>query len=154
MKKLLTKPPLSAILIERQVRSLTGQVKMQVWRNWQTRMVQVHMSASSCRFKSCHLHQKIQRDPCGQAGFFDFRTGLELIRVPVSYTKTGRHWKGSAVFYFFTIHFSLHCSVLHRLAVRRESYVLPTPWSPLPRRSVRGRAPLALAHPSRKFTKR
>ena len=29
----------------------------QVWRNWQTRMVQVHMSASSCRFKSCHLHQ-------------------------------------------------------------------------------------------------
>ena len=31
---------------------------MQVWRNWQTRMVQVHMSASSCRFKSCHLHQE------------------------------------------------------------------------------------------------
>ena len=29
----------------------------QVWRNWQTRMVQVHMSASSCRFKSCYLHQ-------------------------------------------------------------------------------------------------
>ena len=34
------------------------QLKMQVWRNWQTRMVQVHMSASSCRFKSCHLHQE------------------------------------------------------------------------------------------------
>ena len=31
---------------------------MQVWRNWQTRMVQVHMNASSCRFKSCYLHQK------------------------------------------------------------------------------------------------
>ena len=30
---------------------------MQVWRNWQTRMVQVHMNASSCRFKSCYLHQ-------------------------------------------------------------------------------------------------
>ena len=46
--------------------------------------------------------------------------------------KNGRHWKRSAGFYFFTIHFSLHCSVLHRLAVRRESYVLPTPWSRLP----------------------
>ena len=31
---------------------------MQVWRNWQTRMVQVHMNASSCRFKSCYLNQK------------------------------------------------------------------------------------------------
>ena len=31
---------------------------MQVWRNWQTRMVQVHMNASSCRFKSCYLHQR------------------------------------------------------------------------------------------------
>ena len=28
-----------------------------------------------------------------------------------------------------------------------RSYVLPTPWSRLPARSVRGRAPLALAHP-------
>ena len=33
---------------------------MQVWRNWQTRMVQVHMNASSCRFKSCYLHQNNQ----------------------------------------------------------------------------------------------
>ena len=28
-----------------------------------------------------------------------------------------------------------------------ESFHIPTPWSPLPRRSVRGRAPPALAHP-------
>ena len=35
-----------------------GKKNMQVWRNWQTRMVQVHMNASSCRFKSCYLHQK------------------------------------------------------------------------------------------------
>ena len=30
---------------------------------------------------------------------------------------------------------------------RWEGFIRPTPWSPLPRRSVRGRAPLALAHP-------
>ena len=29
---------------------------MQVWRNWQTRTVQVRMRAISCRFKSCYLH--------------------------------------------------------------------------------------------------
>ena len=32
---------------------------LQVWRNWQTRMVQVHVKAISCRFKSCYLHQFI-----------------------------------------------------------------------------------------------
>ena len=29
---------------------------MRIWRNWQTRMVQVHMNANSCRFKSCYPH--------------------------------------------------------------------------------------------------
>ena len=33
-------------------------IDMQVWRNWQTRMVQVHMKAISCRFKSCYLHHE------------------------------------------------------------------------------------------------
>ena len=33
---------------------------MQVWRNWQTRMVQVHVKAISCRFKSCYLHQTVE----------------------------------------------------------------------------------------------
>ena len=33
-------------------------IDMQVWRNWQTRTVQVRMRAISCRFKSCYLHQK------------------------------------------------------------------------------------------------
>nr|DAX99717.1 MAG TPA: hypothetical protein [Caudoviricetes sp.] len=32
------------------------QFNKQVWRNWQTRMVQVHVKAISCRFKSCYLH--------------------------------------------------------------------------------------------------
>ena len=31
---------------------------MRIWRNWQTRMVQVHVKAISCRFKSCYPHQK------------------------------------------------------------------------------------------------
>lgn len=34
------------------------QFNKQVWRNWQTRMVQVHVKAISCRFKSCYLHQQ------------------------------------------------------------------------------------------------
>ena len=29
---------------------------MRIWRNWQTRMVQVHVKAISCRFKSCYPH--------------------------------------------------------------------------------------------------
>ena len=33
------------------------QFNKQVWRNWQTRMVQVHVKAISCRFKSCFPHQ-------------------------------------------------------------------------------------------------
>ena len=35
-----------------------GVLIKRMWRNWQTRMVQVHVNASSCRFKSCYLHQK------------------------------------------------------------------------------------------------
>ena len=54
---------------------------------------------------------------------------FELLSLTPKPADTG---KGLPFFYFFTIHFSLHCSVLHRLAVRRESYVLPTPWSRLP----------------------
>ena len=33
-------------------------INMRIWRNWQTRMVQVHVRATSCRFKSCYPHQK------------------------------------------------------------------------------------------------
>ena len=32
----------------------------QVWRNWQTRTVQVRVKAISCRFNSCYLHQTVQ----------------------------------------------------------------------------------------------
>ena len=42
------------------IHKVVRQLNMQVWRNWQTRMVQVHMNASSCRFKSCYLHHKIK----------------------------------------------------------------------------------------------
>jgi hypothetical protein len=31
-------------------------VNLRVWRNWQTRKIQVLMGASLCRFKSCHPH--------------------------------------------------------------------------------------------------
>ena len=30
---------------------------MRVWRNWQTRKIQVLMLVTMCRFKSCHPHQ-------------------------------------------------------------------------------------------------
>ena len=37
---------------------------MRIWRNWQTRMVQVHVKAISCRFKSCYLHQRDSYPNC------------------------------------------------------------------------------------------
>ena len=56
---------------------------MQVWRNWQTRMVQVHMNASSCRFKSCYLHQAAAYTECVGCCFFCFlrNSGLEPEKV-------------------------------------------------------------------------
>lgn len=29
---------------------------MQMWRNWQTRQIQVLVAARLCKFKSCHLY--------------------------------------------------------------------------------------------------
>ena len=40
------------------IKSEDSIINMQVWRNWQTRMVQVHVNASSCRFKSCYPHHE------------------------------------------------------------------------------------------------
>ena len=47
-----------------------------MWRNWQTRMVQVHVKAISWGFKSLHPHQKEQY-PFGCCSFFVFDMGLE-----------------------------------------------------------------------------
>ena len=47
-----------------------------MWRNWQTRMVQVHVKAISWGFKSLHPHQKEQY-PFGCCSFFVFHMGLE-----------------------------------------------------------------------------
>src|SRR5471032_743940 len=35
---------------------------MRMWRNWQTRMVQVHVPSREWRFKSSHPHQLFQQD--------------------------------------------------------------------------------------------
>ena len=47
-----------------------------MWRNWQTRMVQVHVKAISWGFKSLHPHQKEQY-PFGCCSFFVFDVGVE-----------------------------------------------------------------------------
>lgn len=39
-----------------------------MWRNWQTRTVQVGMEISPCRFDSCHRHQK--HNQTEMSGFF------------------------------------------------------------------------------------
>ena len=44
-------------------------LNMRIWRNWQTRMVQVHMNANSCRFKSCYPHHE-KLDFIGLFSFF------------------------------------------------------------------------------------
>ena len=33
-------------------------LNMREWRNWQTRMIQVHVYVRTCRFKSCFPHQQ------------------------------------------------------------------------------------------------
>ena len=46
---------------------------MHLWRNWQTRMVQVHIFERKCRFDSCQVHQTVQiRTLCQSAKGSDF----------------------------------------------------------------------------------
>ena len=62
----------------------------QVWRNWQTRTVQVRVKAISCRFDSCYLHQnKMDRPQVGP--FF-----LHLIRQESNLEKARTLRKGPA----------------------------------------------------------
>lgn len=35
-------------------------LNMHPWRNWQTRMVQVHIFERKCRFNSCRVHQLLK----------------------------------------------------------------------------------------------
>ena len=48
---------------------------MRIWRNWQTRTVQVRMRAISCRFDSCYPHHKNNSTLLGL--FFLYQTGVE-----------------------------------------------------------------------------
>ena len=36
------------------------QLNMRIWRNWQTRQIQVLIGATRCRFNSCYPHQTVQ----------------------------------------------------------------------------------------------
>ena len=66
------------IICSRQEASLSrrpvSRFYMRVWRNWQTRKIQVLMVARLCRFKSCHPHQK--KTPS------KFAWGLLLVWMP------------------------------------------------------------------------
>ena len=42
-----------------------GRQKMREWRNWQTRMIQVHVYVRTCRFKSCFPHQNPDENSSG-----------------------------------------------------------------------------------------
>ena len=44
--------PLNRVKIQRE------KLNMHPWRNWQTRMVQVHIFERKCRFNSCRVHHK------------------------------------------------------------------------------------------------
>ena len=41
-------------------RMCSDEKNMRVWRNWQTRMIQVHIEAIRWRFKSSYPHQTVQ----------------------------------------------------------------------------------------------
>ena len=46
--------PLNRVKIQRE------KLNMHPWRNWQTRMVQVHIFERKCRFNSCRVHHEKQ----------------------------------------------------------------------------------------------
>ena len=64
---------------------------MRVWRNWQTRKIQVLMVARLCRFKSCYPHQK-KRVPFRGLAFFDPCILLD----PAPHFATGKMTRSSA----------------------------------------------------------
>ena len=77
---------------------------MRIWRNWQTRMVQVHMNASSCRFKSCYPHQSRASTRKSRSGFLlyygfalAFMTGIFFVNA--SQTESGRNSRSRLFFY-------------------------------------------------------
>ena len=79
---------------------------MQVWRNWQTRMVQVHMNASSCRFKSCYPHQSRASTRKSRSGLFflygsvfAFIAGIYFVDVSHQ-AEPGRNSRSGLSFYF------------------------------------------------------
>ena len=53
---------------------------MRVWRNWQTRKIQVLMIARLCRFKSCHPHQS-KKQPLRLLFCFGLFVGAEPVRA-------------------------------------------------------------------------
>lgn len=78
---------------------------MQVWRNWQTRMVQVHMNASSCRFKSCYPHQSRASTRKSRSGLLlyygfalAFMTGIFFVNA--SQTESGRNSRSDSFLLF------------------------------------------------------
>ena len=73
------------------------QFNKQVWRNWLTRMVQVHVKAISCRFKSCFPHLRKKAQQKRWASFFvNSGNGLEdaAILKPVGF-KNGADYQSS-----------------------------------------------------------
>ena len=56
-------------------------ISMRIWRNWQTRMVQVHMKAISCRFKSCYPHHNRQESTESCRFYFYKRSGFMFINL-------------------------------------------------------------------------
>ena len=75
---------------------------MRVWRNWQTRMIQVHIFERKCRFNSCYPHHAQSLCLCGFGRFSLFKnltentchtpkTGAQLyaVRLPNFYMSTG-----------------------------------------------------------------
>ena len=52
----------------RRLPSLRREGNLREWRNWQTRMIQVHVFSRTCRFKSCFPHH--EKSTCESKCFF------------------------------------------------------------------------------------
>lgn len=54
------------------IQQLSAKQHMRVWRNWQTRTVQVRMGATPWRFKSSHPHHSFSRSQASSVEFVAF----------------------------------------------------------------------------------
>ena len=102
---------------------IQSKLNMRMWRNWQTRQIQVLVNASSCGFKSRHPHH----EPFANA------KGSFFIYSPLFYKNRADHMICSEYLIFVMLHSitkqgTIHCSIVNDQAAQPEQVVRPAPF--------------------------